>query len=177
MKYVCWIILGVFGLGLLLPGSVSAVEEKVGIVDIQKVLDSVSEGKRAKADLEKAFKKKKDELENKRKAYEKLDAQFFNAEEKAYLRPTLEALTTRYMDADNVDIVSELVECMHFLTFYDSPVYAQAIQYIFEKQKPDGHWAIRELAAVRNKEFVNAGFYLHTTLVALRALTTEFENP
>ena len=108
---------------------------------------------------------------------EKLDAQFFSAEEKAYLRPTLEALTAKYMAANNVDIVSELVECMRYLGFYDSPVYARAIRYIFELQEPDGRWGRYELAATKNKEFVNPGFYLHTTMVALKALIAEFEIP
>jgi len=54
----------------------AAAEQKFGVVDIQGVLDTVQEGKTAKADWEKYMKGKKDEFEKKNAELEKLAADF-----------------------------------------------------------------------------------------------------
>lgn len=53
-----------------------ADEMKVGVVDMQKALQSVEAGKKAKAQLEKEFNAKKKELETEKTALEKAGAEF-----------------------------------------------------------------------------------------------------
>jgi outer membrane protein len=50
--------------------------EKMAVVDIQRVLDTVEEGKKAKSDFEKAMKGKKDELQRKQTELQKLTEDF-----------------------------------------------------------------------------------------------------
>lgn len=54
----------------------SASEIKFGIVDMQKALQSVEAGKKAKAELEAEFNKKKTELQNEEAAIKKLHEEF-----------------------------------------------------------------------------------------------------
>ncbi len=77
MKKISWFVLLVVAVGLVgLPTLVKAAPEKFAVVDIQRVLDSVEEGKKAKADFEKVIKKKKDELDRQRTELQKLTEDF-----------------------------------------------------------------------------------------------------
>lgn len=50
----------------------AAADEKIGVVDMQTALQSVDAGKKAKAELEKDFNKKKQELQNEESAIKKM---------------------------------------------------------------------------------------------------------
>ena len=55
----------ILGLGVLLAATMAHAETKIGFVDMQKAIQSTAAGKKAKADLEGDFNKKKKELEKK----------------------------------------------------------------------------------------------------------------
>lgn len=65
----------VLGLSLGLV-SVAKAEEKIGVVDMQKALQTVEAGKKAKAQLEKEFNAKKKELEGEESAIKKMGEEF-----------------------------------------------------------------------------------------------------
>jgi hypothetical protein len=108
---------------------------------------------------------------------EDLDAKFFTAEDQAYLRPVLEELALRYRVQGDPDIEAELVSCQRFLGFTDSPGYRDALAYLLDAQRPDGSWGDYERLRPRFGDYVRQGFYLHTTSVAIEALTVAFEAP
>lgn len=56
-----------------LPGLAKALEVKVGIVNVQEVLDTVEEGKKAKAQLEKAVLDRKKSLDDQQKEFKRLE--------------------------------------------------------------------------------------------------------
>lgn len=65
--------------GILLGGGAYSADEaavKYGFVDMQKALQSVESGKKAKAQLEKDFNNKKKELQNEETAIRKMDEEF-----------------------------------------------------------------------------------------------------
>ncbi|HWU44071.1 MAG TPA: OmpH family outer membrane protein [Bdellovibrio sp.] len=55
----------ILGMAVLMAAMVAQAESKVAVVDMQKAIQSTSAGKKAKADLESDFNKKKKELEKK----------------------------------------------------------------------------------------------------------------
>jgi len=107
---------------------------------------------------------------------EKLDARFFGEEDKSYLRRTLEYLTGYYIRINDPDIVGELSSCMSYLKFTDLPGYREALSYLLDCQQADGKWGNYESARPFYGDYINQGFYLHTTLVAVDALTTAFQT-
>lgn len=106
---------------------------------------------------------------------EKLDAQFFSADDKTYLRRALEYLAGQYIRLNDPDVVAELSSCMSYLQFTDLPVYREALSYLLDCQQADGKWGNYEAARPFYGDYVNQGFYLHTTLVAVDALATAFQ--
>lgn len=106
---------------------------------------------------------------------DKLDARFFTDDDKTYLRRTLNALTVDYIQINDPDVVGELSSCMSYLRFTDLPVYQEALSYLLKSQQADGKWGNYERHRPFYGDYVNQGFYLHTTLVAVDALTTAFQ--
>ncbi len=105
---------------------------------------------------------------------DKLDAEFFSAEDKAYLRGVLAALTAAYIESNDPDVAAELSSCLSYLRFTDLPVYRRVLDYLLDCQRADGAWGDYERYRPFYGDYVNQGFYLHTTLVALDALTAAF---
>ncbi|MBI5509123.1 MAG: hypothetical protein HY903_10250 [Deltaproteobacteria bacterium] len=101
----------------------------------------------------------------------------FDSASKAYLRTTVEELIRRYVAKGDPDLAGELVECLHYLRMQDSPAYADGVRFLLDSQNPDGSWGTYARQEKRLGEFVNHGFRLHTTLVAIGALTAIFERP
>ncbi|MBL7716856.1 MAG: OmpH family outer membrane protein [Bdellovibrionales bacterium] len=72
-------LVGVLGLVLsvsLMASRASAEGEKIGVVDMQKALQTVDAGKKAKSQLEKEFNAKKKELESEESAIKKMGEEF-----------------------------------------------------------------------------------------------------
>src|SRR5512138_930929 len=63
-------------LALALVPAVAHAEQKIGVVDLQRALNEVDEGKAAKALLKKDFDEKQKQLDAKKTEFEKLQADF-----------------------------------------------------------------------------------------------------
>jgi hypothetical protein len=107
---------------------------------------------------------------------DRLDADPFDDADKRYLRGTLDRLTARYLERDP-DIVAELVCCMRYLEFVDSAYYRQGLAYLLQSQNPDGSWGDLDRAERSLGSYGVPAFILHTTLVAIDALTIAFHEP
>jgi len=108
---------------------------------------------------------------------ERLDVDPFTVDDKTYLRPTLQMLVAVYMRRGNPDLVAELVDCLHLLRMNDAPVYQTGSAYLLNTQNSDGSWGRYRRQEQRIGEFVHQGYELHTTLVAIVALTAIFDRP
>ena len=59
--------------GLVLAGSVSAADLKVGVVDLRKLIDQSAQSQKSQADLKKEFQPKETKLVNEQKELKKLE--------------------------------------------------------------------------------------------------------
>ena len=97
-----FITLSLFVLAIVAAGPVSAANDlKIGVVDFQKSLNSVNEGKRAKKNLESEFKRKQKQLEIQQEELKKMRDNLKNqaavlSEEK--LRTKQAAFQQKFMD-------------------------------------------------------------------------------
>jgi hypothetical protein len=108
---------------------------------------------------------------------ERLDVDPFDADDKAYLRGMLDALAEKYIAMDNPDVVAELVSCMRYLRFVDSAAYRQGLSYLLHSQNPDGSWGDLERSRHSHGTWGVYHTILHTTMVALDAVTVAFHGP
>lgn len=105
---------------------------------------------------------------------DKLESDYFSNEDKIYLRRVLDRLTVHYIMKNDPDITAELVSCIRYLRMTDSPVHREALDYLLETQQPDGKWGDYERYRERYGNFVDQGWYLHTTGVVINALSIAF---
>lgn len=108
---------------------------------------------------------------------DRLDIDPFSAEDKAYLKDVLAVLTDRLISAHDPDLLGEVVECMHYLRFQHEPAYLAGVKVLLESQNPDGSWGHYPAQRKHLGDYVKQGFELHTTLVAIGALTAVFDEP
>jgi len=108
---------------------------------------------------------------------DRLDIDPFDAESTIYLWHALDVLGQRYIDKGDPDLAAEIVECLHYLRMQDAPIYLVLVRYLLDSQNADGSWGTYERYRKRLREYVNQGFVLHTTMVAIGALTAIFERP
>jgi hypothetical protein len=108
---------------------------------------------------------------------DRLEIDPFAPASKAYLRSTIEELIRRTMGESDPDLTAELVECLHFLRMQDSPKCAEAIRFLLDSQNQDGSWGAYLRQEQQIGRYVEHGFRLHTTMVAIGALTAVFERP
>ena len=108
---------------------------------------------------------------------DRLDVDPFTDQDKKYLRGALQVLSDRYIKEDNADLLAELVECLHYLRLSDLTIYRAGVLYLMTKQNPDGSWGIYLVQRRRYGDYAKQGFQLHTTLVAIAALTAVFDLP
>ena len=92
----CGFLLLTFAAAGLVSGYVRA-EEKLAVVDVQRVLDTVEEGKRAKAEFQKELDGKKNDLDRKQAEFKKLDDNF--EKQKMILSPA--AVMEKRKDLEN----------------------------------------------------------------------------
>ncbi|MFT3768978.1 MAG: hypothetical protein QM820_26355 [Minicystis sp.] len=107
---------------------------------------------------------------------DRLDVEPFSAADLAYLRGALPKLLGAWMAKRDADLVAELVTCMRYVRFTDEPSYLEGLAQLVEAQNADGSWGSYESARARLGDYVKQGFYLHTTMVVLEALTMGFEE-
>jgi hypothetical protein len=111
-------------------------------------------------------------------AYEfgdKLDEEPFADPERLYLRGALPRLVVAWQGHRDPDLVAELVTSLRYLRFTGDPVYAEALGYLLDGQNASGSWGSYEPLRARFGDLVEQGFYLHTTMVAIEALSFGFE--
>jgi hypothetical protein len=87
-----------------------------------------------------------------------------------YLRRVLPGLVIRFADRRNVDLVAELVSAMTYLELDALPAYRTGIAFLLRSQNPNGTWGDYEQYRATHGDGVDQKFYLHTTMVTLRAL-------
>lgn len=104
-------------------------------------------------------------------------SEHFDAEDRAYLRSTLGPLAIRFshIHADP-DLVAELASAMTYLEFEDLPAYGASIQFLVRSQNPDGSWGDYQEYRERFGDDLDVALYLHSTMVALRALLESNER-
>lgn len=101
----------------------------------------------------------------------------FDAESKAYLRAAIPALIARHVAAKDPDVTGELVECLGYLGMEDEPAYLDGLTFVLSSQNVDGSFGRYEKARAQLGDLVRPALELHTTLVAIGALTSAFDAP
>lgn len=108
---------------------------------------------------------------------DRLEADPFTVEEKRYLLETLPVLVELRIARGDPDLVAELVACLRELRFTGVPAYRQGIEYLLCAQRADGAWGHYEQYRKRLRDLVEPAYVLHTTMVAIDALTLAFHEP
>jgi hypothetical protein len=98
----------------------------------------------------------------------------YSADELTYLRWALDRLTVHMTMARNLDLVSELLMCIAYLGMTDLSVTREALGSLLESQNPNGSWGQYDEARATFGAFTDQAMYLHTTGVAIHALTEIF---
>jgi hypothetical protein len=96
----------------------------------------------------------------------------FSTEDLDYLRRVLPRLVMRFTSRRhaNPDLVAELLSAMAYLDLRSLPAYRTGIQFLLRSQNPNGTWGSYEAKRASLGDGVDTKLYLHTTMVALRAL-------
>lgn len=108
---------------------------------------------------------------------DRLEVDPFDVSSKRYLRKTLKILVGKYLKRKDPDIIGELVACLHYLRMRDLPAYRTGLLFLLESQNEDGSWGRYARQRKRLGGYVKQGYLLHTTLVAIGALTAVFDRP
>jgi hypothetical protein len=90
-----------------------------------------------------------------------------------YLNSTIQYFINYTISENNIDLLSELVMVMTYLSFYELNDYKRALEYILANQNKNGSFGNYEYAREYYSELgisVDIQLYLHTTEVTLRAL-------
>jgi hypothetical protein len=101
----------------------------------------------------------------------------FTPTDRDYLRDVLPDLIQRVLHEHNADLLAELLSCMTYLEWQSAPMYRQGFTYLLDHQNPTGTWGSNyESRRKRYGKYLDQNLYLHTTLVALRALIEAYEG-
>ena len=106
---------------------------------------------------------------------DRLETDFFDADDRKYLERVVPWVLIHSLVEDDPDLVGELVSCMVFLDMTEHRAFRTAIDYLFQAQNDDGSWGEYSRYREHYGEYVDEGYYLHTTMVALGALTAAFD--
>jgi hypothetical protein len=107
---------------------------------------------------------------------DRLDDDPFGDAARLYLRGALPRMVGTYQSKRDPDLVAELVACIRYVKFTGDPAYADGLRYLLDAQNADGSWGSYEAARARLGDLVKQGLYLHTTMVAIEALSLGFED-
>jgi hypothetical protein len=108
---------------------------------------------------------------------DRLDVDPFPAADRAYLRSALSSLAARYLGQHAIDPLAEIVECLHYLRLQGEPGYRDGVSFLLAGQNQDGSWGTYAQERALLGDYVRQGYQLHTTLVAILALTPVFDEP
>lgn len=108
---------------------------------------------------------------------ERLDSDPFTAEDKAYLERALTLLVARYIERKDPDLLAELISCLRYLRMVELPSYREGLAWLLGNQHPDGSWGDLERARKGFGDYGAYGRILHSSMVALDALTIAYHEP
>jgi hypothetical protein len=107
-----------------------------------------------------------------------LAAEPFGDDDLRYLRELLPALVQTWTARRDPDLVAELVSCLRYIRAVDLPAYRQGLDFLLRAQQSDGHWGDYAPEAARIGAWATTyKLELHTTAVAIDALTIAFHRP
>jgi hypothetical protein len=98
----------------------------------------------------------------------------FDADTVRYLAGALAVQTRHAIEAGDTDLLAELLSCMRYLRQVEDPAYRDGLGFLLDQQHEDGSWG--DLAEARRifGEHAAEGRLLHSTTVAIEALTVAF---
>lgn len=108
---------------------------------------------------------------------DKLDAEPFTAAGREYLTDVLPHLVDLRIARNDPDLVAELVTCMRYLRITGLDAYPRGLQFLLDTQRADGAWGHYEQYRPKLGDLIEQAHVLHTTEVALDALTLAFHQP
>lgn len=108
---------------------------------------------------------------------ERLDAAYFTKEDMEYLAHALNVLATFYIKTNNADLTAELLSCIRYINLTGMPVFRDGLSYLLKVQNANGSWGKYKRQRQRYGDDVEIRVVLHTTLVAIEALTSAFSGP
>jgi hypothetical protein len=94
----------------------------------------------------------------------------FDRDDLDYLRQVLPGLVIRFAARKDLDLVAELVSSMTYLELHALPAYRTGVDLLLGSQNSNGTWGDYERHRATYGDDVDQKFYLHTTMVTLRAL-------
>ena len=100
----------------------------------------------------------------------------FSPEDLAYTRQVLPVLVRRYIAENNPDLTAEMLSCMTYLGWHSDPAYRAGVDYLLNSQNPNGTWGDYERFRKAYGKYLDQQVYLHTTMVATRALMEVYEG-
>ncbi|UCG33592.1 MAG: hypothetical protein JSU68_02955, partial [Phycisphaerales bacterium] len=100
----------------------------------------------------------------------------FGPEELAYTREVLPALVRRYVNENNPDLTAEMISCMTYLGYHGDDAYREGLDYLLDSQNANGTWGDYERYRPYYGRYLDQHVYLHTTMVACRALMEAYEG-
>jgi len=103
---------------------------------------------------------------------------FFSQDDIIYIKKTLTRLTQKYLNQRNVDIVAELLICMSLIKMEKEKIYKQGLSFLLNSQNPDGSFGSFQYHYKDkvHKDFYKEAFFLHPTMVTLKALQLVADN-
>ena len=97
-------------------------------------------------------------------------------EDLAYTREVLPVLVERYIAENNPDLTAEMLSCMTYLGWHSEGAYRAGVDYLLVCQNPNGTWGDYERFRQAYGKYLDQHVYLHTTMVATRALMEVYEG-
>ena len=100
----------------------------------------------------------------------------FDADDLAYTRKVLPVLVRRCIREKNPDLLAELLSCMTYLGWHSEPAYREGVNFLLDVQNATGTWGDYEQFRQEYGKYLDQHAYLHTTMVAMRALLEFYEG-
>ncbi len=101
----------------------------------------------------------------------------FSPAKRAYLQQIIPLLMEQAITEYNADLLAEFLSSMTQLGWQDHPINNRAISYLLDNQNSNGTWGKNyESRRQHYGKYLDHNLYLHTTLVAARALMEVYES-
>lgn len=137
MKKITFITIVILGLAFISKGAFADI--KYGYVDVQKILDTVDEGKAAKTDFKKKIDNKKAELEKKQVELKKLNENF--EKQKMILSASAVEEKRKELEAKNAELQKAMFTAQSEMSGFEQELSGpilKKIRLVIEKVGRDG---------------------------------------